>query len=32
MTARLDDPEIIAPEDIDPGHEWRCGNPTWVRY
>lgn len=22
MTARLDDPKIIAPEDIDPGHDW----------
>jgi hypothetical protein len=29
MTARLDDPKIIAPDDIDPGHDqhrdWRIG-------
>ena len=22
MTAKLNDPEIIAAEDIDPGHDW----------
>jgi Xaa-Pro dipeptidase len=22
MTARLDDPKIVSPEDIDPGHDW----------
>lgn len=22
MTARIDDPKIITPEDIDPGHDW----------
>jgi len=22
MTSRLDDPKIVVPEDIDPGHDW----------
>lgn len=32
MTARIDDPKIITPEDIDPGHDWsRALRAPWLK-